>query len=127
MIFNAENTPTETLAEGEERLPVLRTEGGVSGVRDYLSSFVRPLLVGYGQENLCASQSKGTLQVLLSFQGAFTAAFEPGNLRRLIGNAASCFDHMKLGTFGRPRNARAIQCRHRCLSGLRCKRDPVKE
>ena len=28
----------------------------------------------------------------------FTEAFEPSNLRQLIGNAASCFDHMKLGT-----------------------------
>jgi hypothetical protein len=83
----------------------LRTEGGVSGVRDYLSSFVRPLLsatdkkisVPLNNQKVRFKQS----EVLLSFQGAFTAAFEPSNLRRLIGNAASCFDHMKLGTFER--------------------------
>jgi hypothetical protein len=38
---------------------------------------------------------------LLSFRGAFTEAFEPSNLRRLIKNTASCFDHMKFGTFER--------------------------
>jgi hypothetical protein len=68
-----------------------------SAVRPLLSAAQKEISLPLNYQKVRFKQS----EVLLSFQGAFAAAFEPSNLRRLIGNAASCFDHMKLGTFER--------------------------